>query len=259
MDLGIAGRRALVCGASQGMGYAIARQLADEGVLVTLVARRPGKLAEAAAAIAAATGHMPATVAADITTPAGRDAALATCPAPDILITNSDGPAPVPLTELTHADWLAGIEALMLSPLALIQAVLDPMIARRFGRIVNIVSRSVKLATPDMPLSSGARSGLVGVVAGLARQVAPHNVTINNLLPGAFDTGAQTQHIAGLAARTGQDADAVRTARIQANPARRFGRAEEAGAYAAFLCSAQAGFVTGQNLLIDGGQYPGTY
>jgi 3-oxoacyl-[acyl-carrier protein] reductase len=259
MDLGIEGRRALVCGGSRGMGYAIALQLAKEGAGVTIVARRPGPLAEAAAAIAQATGHTPTTVAADVTTPAGRTAALAACPEPDILITNSDGPHPTPLSELTQADWLAGLEALMLAPLALIQATLDPMIARRFGRIVNIVSRSVKIAQAEMPLSNGARSGLVGVIAGLSRQVARHNVTINNLLPGIFDTDAQRNHVAGIVARTNEDYDALWQSRQRANPAQRYGRPEEAGAYAAFLCSAQAGFITGQNLLIDGGQYPGTF
>jgi 3-oxoacyl-[acyl-carrier protein] reductase len=141
----------------------------------------------------------------------------------------------------------------------LIQAVLEPMIARRFGRVVNIVSRSVKIAQAEMPLSNGARSGLVGVVAGLSRQVAQHNVTINNLLPGIFDTDAQRNHVAGIVARTGDDFDALWQSRQRGNPAQRYGRAEEAGAYAAFLCSAQAGFITGQNLLIDGGQYPGTF
>jgi 3-oxoacyl-[acyl-carrier protein] reductase len=259
MELGIEGRRALVCGGSRGMGYAIALQLAKEGVGVTIVARRAGPLAKAAEAIAKATGHVPTTVAADVTTAAGRAAALAACPEPDILVTNSDGPTPTPLNELTPADWLAGLEALMLAPLALIQATLDPMIARRFGRIVNIVSRSVKIAQAEMPLSNGARSGLVGVIAGLSRQVARHNVTINNLLPGIFDTDAQRNHVAGIVARTGEDYDALWQSRQRANPAQRYGRPEEAGAYAAFLCSAQAGFITGQNLLIDGGQYPGTF
>jgi 3-oxoacyl-[acyl-carrier protein] reductase len=244
MDLGIAGRRALVCGASRGMGFAIALQLARDGVDVTIVARRPGPLAEAAEAIAGATGQRPSIVAADVTTAAGRAAALAACAAPDILVTNSDGPHPAPLEELTTADWLAGLEALMLAPLALIQAVLEPMIARRFGRVVNIVSRSVKIAQAEMPLS---------------RQVAQHNVTINNLLPGIFDTDAQRNHVAGIVARTGDDFDALWQSRQRGNPAQRYGRAEEAGAYAAFLCSAQAGFITGQNLLIDGGQYPGTF
>lgn len=259
MDLGIDGRRALICGGSRGMGYAIALQLAKEGAGVTIVARRPGPLADAADAIAEATGHLPMIVAADVTTAAGRDAALAACPDPDILVTNSDGPSPTPLGELTAADWLAGLEALMLAPLMLIQAVLDPMIERQFGRVVNIVSRSVKIAQAEMPLSNGARSGLVGVIAGLSRQVARHNVTINNLLPGIFDTDAQRTHVAGIVARTREDFGAVWQARQQGNPAQRYGRAEEAGAYAAFLCSAQAGFITGQNLLIDGGQYPGTF
>ena len=259
MDLGIAGRSALVCGASRGMGRAIARQLASDGVAVTLVARTPGPLAKAASAIAAETGARIFHVAADITTGRGRAAALAACPAPDILVTNSDGPRPGDFRDLSHDDWMAALDALLLAPIALIRETVDGMIDRRFGRIVNIVSRSVKIAQPEMPLSNAARSGLVGFVAGLSRQVVRHNVTINNLLPGIFATDAQRRHVGEIAAQTGQSFESLWAAREQANPAGRYGSPDEIGAYCAFLCSAQAGFVTGQNLLVDGGSYPGTY
>jgi 3-oxoacyl-[acyl-carrier protein] reductase len=255
MDLGIAGRRALVCGGSRGMGYAIALQLAKEGAAVTIVARRPAPLAEAADAIALATGHTPTIVAADITTAPGRIAALSACPEPDILVTNSDGPHPTPLSELTTADWLAGLEALMLAPLALIQATLDPMIARRFGRIVNIVSRSVKIAQAEMPLSNGARSGLVGVVAGLSRQVARHNVTINNLLPGAFMTDRLRSNAESVASKTGLSIEEEIARRAASTPAQRIGDPAEFGDACVFLCAASSGFIVGQNLLLDGGAF----
>jgi 3-oxoacyl-[acyl-carrier protein] reductase len=259
MDLGIAGRTALVSGGSRGMGRAIALQLAREGVAVTIVARTPGPLEEAAASIAAETGSRVTPVAADITTPVGRAGALAACPAADIVVTNADGPAPADFRALSREDWFAALDAMMLTPIELMRATVDGMIARRFGRIINIVSRSVKIAQAEMPLSNGARSGLVGFVAGLSRQVVRHNVTINNLLPGIFATGAQRTHVAKMVAQTGESFDAVWSARQAANPAGRYGAAEEIGAYCAFLCSAHAGFITGQNLLIDGGSYPGTY
>jgi 3-oxoacyl-[acyl-carrier protein] reductase len=259
MDLGIAGRTALVSGASRGMGRAIALQLAREGADVVMVARTPGPLEAAAAAIATQTGVRATPVAADITSAAGRAAALAACPQPDILITNADGPAPGDFRDYARDDWIAALDALMLSPIELIRATVDGMIARRFGRIVNIVSRSVKIAQPEMPLSGGARSGLVGFVAGVARQVVKHNVTINNLLPGIFDTDAQRVHVAKLSEATGRPFDEIWAERRAGNPAGRFGDAAEIGAYCAFLCSAHAGFVTGQNLLVDGGSYPGTF
>ena len=259
MNLGIAGRRALVCGASRGMGFASARQLALEGVAVTLVARDAGRLAEAAAAIRAEGGMEVGVIAADITGAAGQTAALAACPAPDILITNSDGFAPGDFRDWGRGEWMAALDALMLAPIALIRGVLDGMIARRFGRIVTISSRSVKVAQAELGLSNGARSGLAGFVAGLSRQVVRHNVTINALLPGAFATGAQVAHVEALATQTGRAFDELWAERVAANPAQRFGTAEEFGAYCAFLCSAHAGYVTGQNLLIDGGAYPGTF
>lgn len=259
MELGIAGRTALICGASRGMGRAIARQLAREGVIVTMLARRIGPLGEAAAAISAETGTTPRIVAADITTEAGRCAALTACPAPDILVTNADGPPPGDFRTYTRADWIAALDALMLAPIALMQASVDAMAARGFGRVVNIVSRSVKIAQAELALSNGARSGLVGFTAGLAREMVRFNVTINNLLPGPFDTDAQRRHVEGLAERSGRSFQTLWEERRAANPAGRFGMPEEIGAYCAFLCSAQAGFITGQNLLVDGGAYPGTY
>ncbi len=241
------------------MGRAIALQLAREGAAVAMVARGEPALLAAAGAIEAETGAQITTVVADITTVSGRAAVLAACPAPDILVTNASGPPPRDVRELGRADWIAAIDAWMLTPIALMQATLDGMIARRFGRIVNIVSRSVKIAQPEMPLSNGARSGLVGFTAGLSRQVARHNVTINNLLPGIFATETQRRHVAQLAAESGRRFEDVWAEREAENPSGRYGEPFEIAAYCAFLCSAQAGFVTGQNLLVDGGSYPGTY
>ncbi len=259
MDLGIAGRTALVCGASRGMGFAIARRLAAEGVDVVLVARTPGPLQEAVLQIAGESRVQVTPVVGDITTQAGRAVALAVCPSPDILITNADGPRPGNFRDYSHADWMAALDALMLAPIALIQATIDGMVARRFGRIVNITSRSVKIAQPELSLSNGARSGLVGFTAGIAREMVRHNVTINNLLPGIFATDAQRRHVSDLASQTGREFDAIWAERSAGNPAGRFGEPSEIADYCAFLCSAQAGFITAQNLLIDGGGYPGTF
>ena len=253
MDLGIAGRRALVCGGSRGLGRAAAEVLARAGVHGTIAGRTEATLREAAAAIPVAT------VVADVTTQAGRDALLVACPAPDILVTNSDGPHPGDFRDHTREDWLRAVDELMISPIELIRRTVDGMAERRFGRIVNIVSRSVKIAQPDLTLSNGARSGLVGFTAGIARQFARHDVTINNLLPGPFDTDAQDRHIAGLAAQTGRPRAELRAEREAATPARRFGRPDEFGHACAFLCSVHAGFITAQNILIDGGGYPGTF
>ena len=259
MELGIEGRNAIVSGASRGMGFAAAMRLATEGVAVTMVARNPERLAASAQAVRDATGVAVTEVAADITTAAGQAAAVAACPAPDILIPNADGPAPGDFRDLTREDWLGAIDALMLTPIALIRMTVDGMVARRWGRIVCISSRSVKIAQPEMPLSNGARSGLAGFVAGLSRQVVRHGVTINSILPGIFDTDAQKQHIEGMLASTGKSFEALWEERRRGNPAQRYGRPEEFAAYCAFLCSEHAGFITGQNLLIDGGSYPGTF
>lgn len=259
MDLGIEGRRALLTGASKGMGRACAMALAREGVDVTIVARGRDALETTAAAIRAETGAKVTAVAADVTTADGRGAALAACPEPDILLNNAGGMPPGDFRTWTRDDWIAAVDLMMLPPIEMIKATVDGMMARGFGRIVNIASRSVKIAQPELGLSNGARSGLVGFVAGLSRQTVASNVTINNLLPGIFDSDAQREHIAGMLDEMGQSFDEVWQARANANPARRYGRTEEIGAYFAFLCSVHAGYITGQNLLIDGGSYPGTY
>ena len=259
MDLGIRGRKALLSGASRGLGQACAFALAQEGVDVTIVARKRAALEKAGAEIAAATGVKVTTVAADITTADGRAAALAACPEPDIVLNNADGPLPGDFREWSRDDWIAALDAMMLSPIEMMRLTVDGMMARGFGRIVNIVSRSVKIPQLELGLSNGARSGLVGFVGGLARQTVGRNVTINNLLPGIFDSDAQRVHVGGMLAATGKGFEELWRERAAANPAKRYGRPAELGAYCAFLCSEHAGFITGQNLLIDGGSYPGTY
>ena len=259
VDLGIRGRKALLSGASRGLGKACALALAQEGVDVTIVARTRDVLEQAGAEIAAATGVAVTTVVGDITTTDGRSAALAACPAPDILLTNADGPLPGDFRAWSRDQWIAVLDALMLSPIEMMRLTVDGMVERGFGRIINIVSRSVKIPQPELGLSNGARSGLVGFVAGLARQTVASNVTINNLLPGIFDSDAQRRHIRGMLETTDKSFEEVWRTRGEANPAQRYGRPAELGAYCAFLCSEHAGYITGQNLLVDGGSYPGTY
>jgi len=259
MDLGIAGRKALVCAASKGLGKACAMSLAREGAAVTIVARTPGPLEEATAEIRAATGTSVATVAADITTEEGRAAALQAIPAPDILINNAGGPPPGDFRDWDRDDWIAAIDANMLSAIFLIKAVVDGMIERRFGRIVNITSSAVKAPIEILGLSNGARSGLTGFIAGIARKTVRHNVTINNVLPGPFDTERFHANIAVLAKKAGRPVAEVLAQRAAANPAGRIGDPAEFGELCAYLCGVQAAFITGQNLLIDGGAYPGTF
>ncbi|NYE23651.1 SDR family oxidoreductase [Pigmentiphaga litoralis] len=259
MDLGINGKTALVFGGSRGMGRAVAQQLSSEGVHVVIAARTQATLEAAASEITTQTGTPVRWVIADITTEAGRDAALAACPAPDILVNNADGPEPGDFRTWTIDDWHAALDSMMLGPIEMIRRTVDGMIERKFGRIVNIVSRSVKTPQIELGLSNGARSGLVGFVAGLARQTVRHNVTINNLLPGVFATDAQRRHINGMLDTTGKTFDQLWEERGSNNPAGRYGRAEELGALCAFVCSAHAGYMTGQSLLIDGGGYPGTF
>jgi 3-oxoacyl-[acyl-carrier protein] reductase len=259
MDLGLAGRKALLTGASKGMGKACAMALAREGVAVTIVARGRETLEKTAQEIREATGVEVTPVAADVTSPEGRRAALSACPAPDILLNNAGGKPPGDFRTWERDDWIAAIDLMMLPPIEMMKATVDGMMERGFGRIVNITSRSVKIAQPELGLSNGARSGLVGFVAGLSRQTVAANVTINNLLPGIFDSDAQREHIAGMLDEMGRSFEEVWKERAVSNPARRYGRTEEIGAYFAFLCSEHAGFITGQNLLIDGGSYPGTY
>jgi 3-oxoacyl-[acyl-carrier protein] reductase len=259
MDLDIRGRKALLSGASRGLGKACAMALAQEGANITIVARTRDVLENACAEIRAATGAAVTPVVGDITTPQGRAAALAACPEPDILLNNADGPMPGDFRDWRRDDWMAALDMMMLSPIEMMRLTVDGMMTRGFGRIVNIVSRSVKIPQAELGLSNGARSGLVGFVGGLARQTVARNVTINNLLPGIFDSDAQARHINGMLEPGGKSFEQIWRERAAANPARRFGRPAELGAYFAFLCSAHAGFVTGQNILIDGGSYPGTF
>jgi 3-oxoacyl-[acyl-carrier protein] reductase len=257
MDLEIRGRKALLSGSSRGLGRACAMALAQEGADVTIVARTRDVLERTADELRA-TGATITAVSGDIATPQGRAAALAACPAPDILVNNAEGRLPGDFRTWTRDDWIAALDTMMLSHIEMIRLTVDGMMARGFGRIVNIVSRSVKIPQAELGLSNGARSGLVGFVAGLARQTISRGVTINNLLPGPFDTDAQREHVRGMADAE-HSFDQIWNARVATNPARRFGQPDELGAYCAFLCSTKAGFVTGQNLLIDGGSYPGTY
>jgi 3-oxoacyl-[acyl-carrier protein] reductase len=259
VDLGISGRRALVCGASKGLGKGCALALAREGVAVTIVARTAGPLEESAAEIRLATGGEVTAVAADVVSDEGRAKALSACPEPDILVNNAGGPPPGDFRDWDRDDWIAAIDANMLSAIFLIKSVVDGMMGRRFGRVVNITSSAVKAPIDILGLSNGARSGLTGFVAGLARKTVRHNVTINNLLPGPFDTDRLAATLNAAAGAQGRDLAEVRQERMAANPAGRFGNPAEFGHACAFLCSAQAGYINGQNVLIDGGAYPGTF
>jgi 3-oxoacyl-[acyl-carrier protein] reductase len=259
MDLGLHGKTALVCGASKGLGYGCALALAREGVNLVIVARGAEALNAAAQTLKLAGAASVTAVAVDITTPAGREAALAACPNPDILINNAGGPPPGDFRTFSRDDWIKALDANMLTPIELIKATLDSMLARGFGRIVNITSSSVKAPIEILGLSNGARSGLTGFVAGLARKTVAQGVTINNLLPGAFDTDRLNNTLAAGAKQAGLDVEVVKANRRKAIPAQRFGTAEEFGAVCAFMCSQQAGYLTGQNILLDGGAYPGTF
>jgi 3-oxoacyl-[acyl-carrier protein] reductase len=258
MDLGIAGRRALVCAASKGLGKACALALAREGAHVTLTARSAETLEATAAEIRAATGVTVTIAVGDIATEEGRAAALKACPDPDILINNAGGPPPGDFHDWEREDWIRALDANMLAPIFLIKATVDGMIGRRFGRIVNITSAAVKAPIPILGLSNGARAGLTGFVAGLSRQTVRHNVTINNLLPGPFETDRLRKTMEGGAKAAGRSIDEEMAARRLTNPSGRFGDPEEFGAACAFLCSAHAGYMTGQNILLDGGAYAGT-
>jgi 3-oxoacyl-[acyl-carrier protein] reductase len=259
LDLGIEGRTALVCGASKGLGRGCALALAQACVNVVIVARNAGPLDEAVCAINAEAGNYVTGIAADVTTPDGRARALAACPTPDILVTNAAGPPPGDFRNWDRDMWIAALDANMLAPIELIKSTIDAMINKKFGRILNITSSAVKAPIDVLGLSNGARTGLTAFVAGLARKTAVHNVTINNLLPGSFDTDRLVGITQILAKTRGQPADRVRADLIAAVPAGRFGTPEEFGAACAFLASAKAGFITGQNLLMDGGAYPGTF
>lgn len=259
MDLGIAGRKALVCGASAGLGFACAKALVEEGVDVVIAARTAETLAEAAGQLAALKRGAVSQVVADVTTSEGRAAILSAHPHFDIVVTNAGGPPPGNFRDWTRETWLAALDANMLAPIELIKATVDAMIERQFGRIINITSSAVKSPLEPLGLSNGARSGLTGFVAGLARSVAAHGVTINNLLPGTFDTARLASNFAAQARREGRPVADVRHDRIARHPARRLGTPDEFGRTCAFLCSVHAAYINGQNLLLDGGSYPGTF
>jgi 3-oxoacyl-[acyl-carrier protein] reductase len=259
MDLGIAGRRALVCAASKGLGRGCAEALAREGVDVTICARTAHEVEQAAAEIGSLAGRPVAFVACDITTAEGRAQVLGACPQPDILVNNAGGPPPGDFRDWDRAAWLRALDANMLTPIELIKATVDTMIERKFGRIVNITSSAVKAPIDVLGLSNGARSGLTGFVAGIARKVVRHNVTINNLLPGQFATDRLRSAFETRARASGKPYDEVRDAALDATPAGRFGDPREFGAICAFLCSVHAGYIAGQNVLADGGAYPGTF
>lgn len=264
MDLGIAGRWALVCGASKGLGLGCAQALAQEGVHIVMAARGVEALQQAADDLRARTGVQVLPVAVDVTTPEGREALFRVAGGPgtafDIVVTNAGGPPPGDFRQWDREAWMKAIDANMLTPIELIKATVDGMAERGFGRIVNITSSAVKAPIDILGLSNGARSGLTGFVAGVARSpLAARGVTINNLLPGKFDTDRLRATMAGAASKTGQTVENARAAQMAQIPARRFGTPEEFGAICAFLCSQQAAYINGQNILPDGGAYPGTY
>ena len=262
MNLNIEGRWALVCAASKGLGKGCAQALVAEGVNVVITARGSDALEATAQALRTLNPAVTVkTVPGDITTSEGRAAALAATPHIDILVNNAGGPPPGDFRNWSREDWIAAVDANMLTPIELIRATVDGMAGRGFGRIVNITSGAVKAPIDVLGLSNGARSGLTGFIAGLARQkrIAQANVTINNLLPGLFETDRLRQSTRAAADAHGQSYDAALEAKRQIVPAGRFGTPEEFGAFCAFLCSAQAGYLTGQNVLLDGGAYPGTF
>ena len=262
MDLGIAGKWALVCGASKGLGRGCAEALAAEGVNVVLVARGADALTATASELQAANPKVQVlSVAADITAAGGREQVFALRRDFDIVVTNAGGPPTGAFRDWRRDDWIQAVDANMLTPIELIKATLDGMIARGFGRIVNITSSAVKAPIDILGLSNGARSGLTGFVAGVARspESAAQGVTINHLLPGKFDTDRLAGTLVGAATKTGKTVDEIRALQAGQIPAGRFGNAAEFGAVCAFMCSQQAGYLTGQNILLDGGAYPGTF
>jgi 3-oxoacyl-[acyl-carrier protein] reductase len=257
MDLGIKGRKAIICASSKGLGKACAMTLAGDGVHVFINGRNAEKLEETAKEIREKTGAEVTAVACDVTTPEGREKILAVCPDPDILINNAGGPPTGNFRDWDRDTWIKALDSNMLTQIELIKAVVDGMIDRKFGRIVNITSGAVKAPINVLGLSNGARAGLTGFVAGVSRTTVKDNVTINNLLPGPFETDRIAEVIAGEAKAKGIGEDEARAGRMAANPSGRFGRPEEFGAACGWLCSANAGFITGQNILLDGGAFPG--
>jgi 3-oxoacyl-[acyl-carrier protein] reductase len=259
MDLGIRGRTAIVCASSQGLGQGCALALAEAGVALVINGRNRVLLDQTAAQIRATTGVAVTAVVADVSTAEGQAALLEACPAPDILINNNGGPPLKDFRALDRKAMLDGVTMNMVTPIELIQRVIDSMTARGFGRIVNITSISVKMPLAGLDLSSGARAGLTAFMAGVARSVADKNVTINNLLPGSFDTARLRGNLSA-AAKRNNVSESEAAARSMANiPAKRFGTPAEFGQTCAFLCSVHAGFITGQNILLDGGAYPAAF
>ncbi len=258
MDLGLKGKKAIVCASSKGLGKGCAMALAQEGVDLVINSRSADVLEATAEEIRKATGVTVTPVACDVTTEEGRAEVLAACPNPDILVNNAGGPPPGDFRDWDRDDWVKALDANMLTPIFLIKATVDGMIERKFGRVVNITSGAVKAPIEILGLSNGARSGLTGFIAGLSRKTVRHNVTINNLLPGPFDTDRLKQTMAGAAKAAGKSVEEIAAQRAAGNPAGRFGTSDEFGQACAFLCSANSGFITGQNLLLDGGAFPGT-
>ncbi len=259
MDLGLRGRKAIVCASSQGLGKACALALAQEGVCVVINGRNRELLEATAREIREAAPVDVTPVLADVSTREGQDALLGACPEPDILVNNNGGPPFRNFRELSREDLLTGVTMNMVTPIELIQRVIDGMATRRFGRIVNITSASVKMPISGLDLSSGARAGLTAFLAGVARSVADSNVTLNSLLPGSFDTARLSAGLTAAAKRRGVAASTIMKEWRAAIPARRFGRASELGNACAFLCSVHAGYITGQNILMDGGEYPAAF
>ena len=258
MDLGITGKKAIVCAASKGLGKACAMSLAKNGVDLVINARTAGELEATAAEIRAATGCTVTAVAADIGTAAGREKLLAACPSPDILINNAGGPPRGHFHDWTEEHWQQAVNLNMIAPLMLIKAVVDGMCARKFGRIVNITSGTVKMPLPDHALSQGPRAGLTAACAGLARKVAQHNVTINGLLPGQHLTERMHSGLVDISRKTGRSREELIAERVADIPAGRVGDPFEFGEACAFLCAASSGYIVGQNLLLDGGRFNST-
>lgn len=258
IDMGIAGRRAIVCASSDGLGKACATALARCGVDVVINGRTAEKLAATAAEITRMTGRPVRTAVADVTTREGRAALLAVENAPDILVNNAGGPPPGDLLSATGEAWLAAVNANMLSAVALTTTVVAGMMDRSWGRIITITSSTVKSVMPMLGLSTAARAGLTGFTATLAREVAPHGVTVNNLLPGFFETSRLQRYFSDLAAAKNVTVEQARATRIAEVPVRRPGNPDEFGLWCAFLASVHSGYITGQNILLDGGAFPGT-
>jgi 3-oxoacyl-[acyl-carrier protein] reductase len=258
MDLGIKGRKAIVCASSRGLGLACAKALAVAGCEVVINGRSQEALAAAAAQLKS-TGAKIIPVVADVASPEGQKALFAACPEPDILVNNNAGPPFRDFRELDRQKMLDGVIANMIVAIELIQKVIDPMVTRKFGRIVNITSGSVKMPIAGLDLSSGARAGLTAFLAGVARSVAGSNVTINFVLPGTFETDRLRSNMEMTAKKKNISVEAASAERMATVPAKRFGQPDELGDACAFLCSAQAGYITGQNLLIDGGVFPGAF